>query len=72
MAQLAITSSTWIQRGIFLMESKRWIHIVSFLNFIQEKSQGRHGKPMEKQIAIFDGVKPEASLKCFIANPIKH
>jgi len=32
----------------------------------------RQGKPMEKQIAIFDGVKPEASLKCFIANPIKH
>jgi hypothetical protein len=54
------------------MESKRWIHIVSFLSFIQEKSQGRQGKPMEKQIAIFDGVKPEASLKCFIANPIKH
>jgi len=52
--QLAITSSTWIQRGIFLMESKRWIHIVSFLNFIQKKGQGRQGKPMEKQIAIFD------------------
>jgi hypothetical protein len=54
------------------MEGKRRIHIVSFLNFIQEKGRGRQRKPMEKQVAIFDGVQPEASLKCFIANPIKN
>jgi hypothetical protein len=54
------------------MEGKRRIHIVRFLGFIQEKSQGRQRKHMEKQVAIFDGVQPEALLKCFIANPIKH
>jgi hypothetical protein len=54
------------------MEGKRRIHIVSFLNFIHEKGRGRQRKPMEKQVAIFDGVQPEASLKCFIANPIKN
>jgi hypothetical protein len=53
------------------MEGKRQIHIVSFLNFIQEKSRGRQRKPMEKQVAMFDKVQPEASLKCFIATPSK-
>jgi hypothetical protein len=55
MAQLAITSNTYIyDKGeFFLMEGNRRIHIVSFLNFIQVKSQVGAGKA---QVAIFDGV----------------
>jgi hypothetical protein len=54
-AQLAITSDPkgnffgWKARGRSIL-----LLYKSLLNFIQEKSQERQGKPMEKQVAIFD------------------